>query len=139
MNRLLKKTWSRIVGAPPAPTQARGQFAETQAAAHLGARGLDTLARNVRCRQGEIDLICLERATDTVVFVEVRLRTNARYGGAIESITAAKRQRIVLAAQWWLAGAGQAYLAHNCRFDVVLFDNAEATAPRWIRAAFEVE
>lgn len=117
--------------------QARGQSAETRAAAHLGEHGLKILARNVHCRHGEIDLICLER--DTVVFVEVRLRTNRRYGGALESITTAKRRRIIFAARWWLAGPGRAFTAHNCRFDVVLFDDAGASQAHWIRAAFELD
>jgi putative endonuclease len=137
MSGLWKKARNLIVGVPAAPAQARGRRAEEHAAAYLAARGLKLLAHNVRCRGGEIDLICLER--DTVVFVEVRLRANEHFGGAAASIDAAKRRRIVLAARWWLAGPGHGFAAHDCRFDAVLFDNAEFSAPHWIRAAFEVE
>jgi putative endonuclease len=134
MGGLWEKAWRFIVGARAASAQARGQLAEERAAAYLGARGLKLLARNVRCRGGEIDLICLER--DTVVFVEVRLRGNPRFGGAAASITPAKRRRVVFAARWWLAGPGRGFAARDCRFDAVLFNSAEAP-PRWIRAAFD--
>ena len=87
----------------------------------------------MRCRGGELDLVCLEG--DTVVFVEVRLRTNPRFGSAAESITAAKWRRIVFAAKWWFIRAGRMYQDRPCRFDAVLFDNA--AEPQWIRGAFE--
>jgi len=124
---------NRIVKVHGPPAQAHGQLAEERAAAWLTANGLKILARNVRCRGGELDLVCLEGGT--LVFVEVRLRTNPRFGGAAESITAAKRRRIVFAAKWWLIRAGRMYQDRPCRFDAVLFDNA--TEPQWIRGAFE--
>ncbi|MDR2032341.1 MAG: YraN family protein [Azoarcus sp.] len=126
-----------MVGEPRSLAQARGHRAEERAVVWLGARGLKLVARNVRCKGGEVDLVCLER--DTLLFIEVRLRTNPRYGGAAESITAAKRRRVTLAARWWLAGAGSAYQGRPCRFDAILFDgdDAETAAPRWIRGAFD--
>lgn len=124
---------NRIVEASTPSAQARGQLAEERAASWLSDRGLKILARNVRCRGGELDLVCLEGAT--VVFVEVRLRTNPHFGGALESITAAKRQRIVFAAKWWFIGAGRKYRDRPCRFDVVLFDNG--AEPQWICGAFD--
>lgn len=126
---------SGIVGARPTPAQARGRQAEELAARHLAARGLQIIECNVRCRGGEVDLICLDRAT--VVFVEVRLRTSARFGGAAESITAAKRQRILLAAQWWLGGAGRRYRTAPCRFDAVLLDALDDACINWLPGAFD--
>ena len=78
-----------------------GARAETLAAAYLSRRGLRIETRNFRVRGGEIDLICREGAT--LVFVEVRLRRNAGYGGAAASITKTKRQRLILAARHYLA------------------------------------
>ena len=125
-----------IVEAPLPLAQARGRLGEDRAAAWLTERGLRIVTRNVRCRGGEIDLVCLDR--DTLVFVEVRLRGNARFGGAAASITAAKRQRIVLAARWWLTWKGRAHQNRPCRFDAVLFDDdVAASEPQWIRGAFE--
>jgi putative endonuclease len=61
-------------------------IAEELAARFLERHGLNVLLRNYRCRGGEVDLICRERRV--LVFVEVRLRRNASFGGAAASITA---------------------------------------------------
>lgn len=114
-----------------------GQLAEARAADWLRAQGLRILARNARCRGGEIDLIGLEG--DTLVFVEVRLRRNPRFGSAADSITASKRARIVLAARHWLISAGRAHANRPCRFDVLLFEELDAPAPQWLRAAFSAD
>lgn len=126
---------SPIVDARPTPAQARGQLAEELAARHLSRHGLRVIERNVRCRGGEVDLVCLDRGT--VVFVEVRLRTSARFGGAAESITAAKRQRVLLAAQWWLGAGGRRHRAAPCRFDAVLLDGLDENRINWLPGAFD--
>lgn len=108
-----------------------GAAAEQLAAEHLAAAGLSVLARNYICRLGEIDLVCMEGAT--LVFVEVRQRRSERYGGAIWSITARKRQRIVSAARHYLMRLGR---LPACRFDVVLVCGA-AQRIEWVRSAFE--
>ena len=123
------------IGARRTPAQARGAAAEALAAEHLAARGLRIVARNVRCRGGEVDLICLDRSH--VVFVEVRLRTSARFGGAAESITAAKRRRVLIAAQWWLGGAGRRFASAACRFDAVLLDALDPERITWLPGAFD--
>lgn len=126
-----------IVRPSRAPAQGRGAAAEALAADFLAGRGLSIVARNVRCRRGEIDLVCLDRGT--LVFVEVRLRTGNRFGGAAASITARKRERIVHAARWWLAGAGRRHAARACRFDAVLLDALDHDGLDWIRNAFEAD
>lgn len=125
----------RIVGAAPTPAQVRGRHAEDLAAEFLKVRGLQVLARNVRCRGGEVDLICVERGC--IVFVEVRLRGSARFGGAAESITPAKRRRVVHAAQWWLGGVGRRHADAPCRFDAVLLDTLDADCINWLPGAFD--
>jgi putative endonuclease len=105
-----------------------GAEAEQRAARFLAAHGLKILARNYRCRGGEIDLVCREGTT--LVFVEVRLRTHRGFGGAAASITPAKRRRLTLAARHYLAGKPLPV----CRFDAVLLDG---TTIDWIRNAFE--
>jgi putative endonuclease len=106
-----------------------GARAEDLCAGLLRAAGLRLLERNWRCRLGEIDLIAEEGAT--VVFAEVRQRSLAGFGGAGESITAAKRARLLAAARLYLARRPDA----PCRFDVFLVDGAPATV-RWIKDAF---
>lgn len=130
-----KRNQSGIVDSAAPLAQARGQAAEALAERHLVARGLSVLGRNVRCRGGEVDLICLDRGT--IVFVEVRLRSNTRFGGAAASITATKRHRILLAARWWLAGAGRRYGERPCRFDAVLLETLSADGIEWLHAAFD--
>ncbi|HTN29189.1 MAG TPA: YraN family protein [Burkholderiales bacterium] len=107
-----------------------GMRAEELAAELFQRAGLRILARNWRCRHGEIDLIAEEGRT--LVFAEVRYRASARFGGAAESITDAKRTRIVAAAGLYLAGRPQA----DCRFDVLLLDALRGGRIHWIRNAF---
>jgi putative endonuclease len=107
-----------------------GARAEDLCAELLRRSGLRILARNWQCRHGEIDLVAEEGGT--LVFVEVRLRRNARYGGAAESVTRAKRDRLLAAARLYLAGRREVH----CRFDVLLLDGAEQPRVEWIRDAF---
>jgi putative endonuclease len=126
-----------IVGSAAGRTQARGNAAEALAERYLVRHGLTVLGRNVRCRGGEVDLVCLDRGT--VVFVEVRLRSNPRFGGAAASITATKRHRIVLAARWWLAGAGRHHADRPCRFDATLLETLDEGCIEWLKGAFDGE
>ncbi len=105
-----------------------GRRAEALAAAFLAARGLAIVERNFRCRRGEIDIIA--RDGETLVFVEVRLRSRRDFGGAAASITPVKRARIAAAAAFYLGRFGR---APPCRFDAVLFDNLESERIEWLR------
>ena len=122
-------------GAAPS-TKARGDAAETRALAHLVARGLLLVERNYRvargprARGGEVDLILRDR-DGTLVFVEVRARADARYGGASASIGAVKQQRLVFAARHFLRRFAA---PPPCRFDVV---SVEGDRIEWLRAAFD--
>jgi putative endonuclease len=106
----------------------RGAAAEALAAEFLVAQGLAIVARNYRCRRGEIDLIARDR--DTLVFVEVRLRSSAAFGGAAASITTTKRQRIASAAKHYLATLGR---DPPCRFDAILFDALDVQRLEWLK------
>jgi putative endonuclease len=108
----------------------RGADAEATAAGFLESRGLKVLARNYRCRLGEIDLVA--RDGDTTVFVEVRQRASSAFGGAAASITASKRARLLKAARHYLSGL---HTLPKCRFDALLI---EGDPPRieWLRNAF---
>ncbi|MBY4899025.1 YraN family protein [Cupriavidus sp. AU9028] len=98
-----------------AAARARGEQAENRALAYLQRQGLALVVRNYRCKGGELDLVM--RAPDgTLVFVEVRARSSDRFGGAAASITASKRQRILQAANHYLATLDR---PPRCRLDVV--------------------
>ena len=107
-----------------------GAQAEALAAAFLERKGLKVLARNYRCRMGEIDLVAQDGAT--IVFVEVRSRASSAFGGARASITSAKRQRLLKAARHYVS---RLRTLPQCRFDALL---VEGDPPRieWLRDAF---
>jgi putative endonuclease len=114
-------------------TRQRGQQAEDQALSFLTNAGLRLVARNYRTPGrggGEIDLV-MRDGDGTLVFVEVRSRAAAAFGGAAASIGWAKRQRIVRAARHFLM---RWPAPPACRFDVIAF---EGDALQWLRAAFE--
>lgn len=114
-----------------APRQQQGFDAEARAEALLQEHGLRTVARNVRFRGGEIDLVMRDAAE--WVFVEVRSRADGRWGGAAASVDTRKQRRLTLAAQLFLMRRFGDAGWPACRFDVVAF---EAGVPRWIRGAF---
>ena len=121
-------------GGPVRPSpKARGDAAEDTALALLQAQGLRLLERNYRMPgrgAAEIDLV-MQTPDGTVVFVEVRQRSRHDFGGAGASIGAAKRQRIVRAAQHYLLRWRR---LPPLRFDVVLI---EPEGPLWLPAAFD--
>ena len=116
-------------------TLRRGRHAEAQALDHLQRHGLKLIARNFRCRQGELDLVMQDGRT--VVFVEVRCRNNPRYGSGAESVNARKRARLTAAALYFLQTHPRWQQA-PARFDVVsIREHGGATRIDWIRNAFE--
>ncbi|WP_372863520.1 YraN family protein [Spongiibacter sp.] len=116
-------------------SKARGDGAEQAACDYLQSQKLQILQRNYRCRLGEIDIVA--RHHDYLVFVEVRLRGNLRFGGAAESVNARKQQRLIHAASHYLAS--QCQTEPPCRFDVI-----EATESNgefqlnWLPNAFQL-
>ena len=117
-------------------TKKTGDDAERIAERFLATHGLKLVARNYRCRYGEIDLIMQD--CESLVFVEVRLRKPLRgkvdFGGALASITASKQAKIIATAQHYLAGMKQ---LPPCRFDVVLLNGLNAQDVEWMKSAFE--
>ena len=82
-----------------AERRARGIAGEDVAAAWYASQGYEVVARNWRCRAGELDLIV--RRGPEVVFCEVKARRTAAFGTPAEAITHDKRQRVRhLAARW---------------------------------------
>jgi len=108
-----------------------GLAAEKLAAQFLQKSGLRLLESNFRSRFGEIDLILQDG--DVIVFTEVRLRSNANFGGAAASITSTKQAKIMRTAEAYLQ---QHHSRAPCRFDVLLLDSLAGT-PQWIKNAFE--
>ena len=122
-------------------TRLRGNAAEDAALAHLQRAGLRLVERNYRTPGrggGEIDLI-LRDPGGTLVFVEVRYRASAAFGGGAASVDAGKRRKLVHAARVFLARHPQ-HADAPCRFDVIDASGTPA-APRidWLRDAFRAD
>lgn len=108
-----------------------GGDAEDQAERWCQQQGWRTLARNYRVTQGELDLICDDG--NSLVFIEVRQRTNPNYGGAAGSVTLAKQRKLIAAAQRFLQDNPR-QARRPSRFDVITLDaNGELN---WIKGAF---
>lgn len=93
-----------------------GSTGEDLAARYLEGRGYVVLARNFRCRSGEIDLV-VRSPEGAFVFVEVKARTSVRHGEGFEAVTFGKRRRLIRAARLYVASRGLSEAA--LRFDVV--------------------
>ncbi|OGR44288.1 MAG: YraN family protein [Elusimicrobia bacterium GWA2_61_42] len=111
----------------------KGARYEEQAALFLKAAGFEILDRNWSTPMGELDIVA--RKGDTVVFVEVRARSNPGYGTPAESVTPAKRARLIRTAQAYLKARRPA--AESFRFDVIgIVPGAE---PEHIEDAFSAD
>lgn len=116
--------------------QIAGREAEACALRHLQQQGLKLITQNWSCKRGELDLVMLDG--DTVVFVEVRYRRHAGWGGALESVDFRKQQKLTLAAQWFLQTESK-WADSPCRFDVVAINGDPGTEPAlsWLQNAFD--
>lgn len=111
-------------------TRTRGQWAEHCAEKHLRETGLRLLARNFRCRWGEIDLIMREQ--DMLVFVEVRYRGATSFATGIASVDSHKQARLMATAEHYLQ-RHPCDADRSCRFDVV---SVSPDSIRWVKNAF---
>jgi putative endonuclease len=121
-----------------APTRALGQAGEAAAARFLARRGLVILARNLRSRLGEIDLVARDGAT--LVFVEVKARRGVLGDPPEAAVDARKRARLTRLALGYLAARRLG--ERSCRFDVVGVSLDEAggvTRVRHLPHAFDLE
>jgi putative endonuclease len=92
-----------------------GAAGEDRAAAWYEAAGYRVVARNWRCRMGELDLVAVKGGT--YVFSEVKTRTTDRFGVPAAAVNHTKQVRIRRLAAAWLAS--ESVRARVIRFDVV--------------------
>lgn len=90
-----------------------GRFGEETASRFLVSKGYTIIERNYRSRYGEIDIIA--RDSDTVVFVEVKLRRDAGFAEAAQTVGSSKQMKLRKTALFWLAEYGET----PARFDVL--------------------
>jgi putative endonuclease len=113
----------------------RGGAAEELAAEYVKARGLRVLARNVRLRCGELDLVC--RDGEVLVVVEVRQRCRRDFGGALASVTWHKQRKIIRATRSLLRTSRE-WRDYRVRFDVIGVQGLPEGAHEllWVKDAF---
>ena len=95
-------------------TDELGVWGERQAERYLSKKGYRLIERRFHCRFGEIDLIM--ESGDVTVFVEVKMRSDVRYGLPREYVTYSKRRKLTMAALAWMESRGEEVVS---RFDVV--------------------
>ncbi|MBE7449946.1 MAG: YraN family protein [Kofleriaceae bacterium] len=111
--------------------QDAGERGEDLASRALAARGYRLVERNFRCRLGELDAVAYDG--DTLVFIEVRSRADARFGGGLAAVGPAKQRQVARVAAAYLALRRPRFV--TCRFDVVGITGDELTI---VRDAFRV-
>ncbi|MBI5631209.1 MAG: YraN family protein [Elusimicrobia bacterium] len=114
-------------------SRSAGAEAEAAAARYLTGLGYEILDRNFRGRFGEIDIIAQDG--EAIVFVEVRARSDCRFGAPEETVGPAKRRKIIKTALLYLQSRG---IADDtlARFDVIAIESGRINH---IPGAFEVE
>jgi len=108
-----------------------GRYGEEVAAAHLVAAGLTIVARNWRCRQGEVDIVAVDG--DVLVMCEVKTRRGVGFGTPLDAVTPAKAARLRRLALRWLAdqrlGAEGSTTDEFARYTEVRFDVVSVLRP----------
>ncbi len=96
--------------------QQTGRYGEIKACEYLIKNNYKIIDRNFLCRQGEIDIIAISKLNE-LVFIEVKTRSNLRYGTPCESVTTQKKKHILLSSRYYI------FLNHlynmDVRYDVI--------------------
>lgn len=119
----------------PGPKQVLGEEGERIAERYLRKKGYRLVERNYRCHTGELDLIALDGKV--IVFIEVKTRTDDRFGTPLESVHRGKQQRMIRAALFFLSQ----HRLHDreSRFDVIgVSFSSHGPVVEHIRNAFEL-
>ena len=112
-----------------------GKKGEDLAAEFLKRKGYRIRERNYRSPLGEIDIIALDGAT--IVFVEVKTRSDRSLGEPFESVTAKKQKQIIRTALYYLSK--KRIRNNDARVDVVsILMGSKEPELELIRNAFEV-
>jgi putative endonuclease len=128
--------WNRLAKSLGLSPRSLGEKGERAAARYLEERGFTIVARGLRDRLSEIDLIAVEGRT--VVFVEVKTRASADHGRPEEAVDRDKQQRLTRAALAYLKKKN--LLQNATRFDVIGIvwpDEKSPPAITHIRNAFQ--
>ena len=112
-----------------------GKTGEDEAVDFLRSCGYKILKRNYKNKLGEIDIIATDK--DTVCFVEVKSRTNDRFGLPEEAVNRFKQDQISKVALCYLKE--NKLFDQSARFDIVSIDRSRDPSVKIIKNAFELD
>ena len=118
---------------PPLSKKDTGIFYEQQACRFLERQGLFVLDKNVKLKCGELDIIMQDGSS--IVFVEVKFRKNAMFGGATSSISKKQQRNLLNTAHLWLVKQKRSATHTEFRFDAIVFEGT-SDAVNWIKNIF---
>lgn len=129
----MKLLWNK--SAPTKTTKSIGDQAEQIAKEYLISQGLTIVTQNFHCRLGEIDIIA--QLADCFIFIEVKYRQQAKFGGAISAVSQQKQEKIQKSARIYLQQQQLNEYNTACRFDVIALDG-DLSQPKitWLSNAF---
>ena len=79
-----------------------GKISENKAIDFLKRKEYCIIEHNFQCRQGEIDIIAKDNASNEYVFIEVKARSNFKYGKPVEAVNKIKQKHIIEATKYYL-------------------------------------
>lgn len=127
------KLFSSKTPLNPNSHRAIGNRAEQQACDYLKAQGVKIIERNYCCRGGELDIIAKQQ--QTLLFIEVRHRSQSRYGGALASVDYHKQQHLYHAAQCYMQHKQLNPARLSIRFDIIAIEG-DPSELQWVKNAF---
>ena len=114
-------------------SRALGQRAEQAAFEYLLRQGLAPVARNFRCRVGEIDLVMMDG--QCLAFIEVRCRSSNRFAEASHTVDSYKQKKLIRTAALFVA-RNRRFSMSTMRFDVIAVTGDGDMTLEWISDAF---
>lgn len=112
-----------------------GDGNEDLASNYLISQGVKILARNFRCRQGEIDIIARDK--EYLCFIEVKFRKDSNYGKPQEAVNISKQKKISKVSRFYLYSKNLSFDI-PIRYDVIAVSlNEGITTVKWIKNAFD--
>lgn len=115
-------------------TREKGREGEDIAAAYLESKGYTILDRNYFFEHAEVDIVSFDESSSMIVFVEVKMRKNTRFGEPAEFVTEKKQQLVFKAAEAWLYE--RKMTGSPVRFDVIGIVKNEAPDIQHFEYAF---
>jgi len=94
-----------------------GKMGENIATKFLEKNNYQILCRNFRCRNGEVDIVAKDKEKNEIVFVEVKTRTNIKYGIPAEAVNTIKQKHIVEVSNYFLYKHRLQY--YKARYDII--------------------